>query len=94
MSLYFKPEEDTMTNDIFLRLYINPPRPHTHTRLRKNICLPSILKSSTNYFLSLCIPLYALKLYNYYRHHTSDLFDHKKKNYKNNLSNQINKRKQ
>ncbi len=61
MSLYFKPEEDTMTNDIFLRLYINPP-PHTHTRLRKNICLPSILKSSTNYF---CHYAYHCMLLNY-----------------------------
>ncbi len=25
MSLYFKSEEDTMTNEIFLRLYIPPP---------------------------------------------------------------------
>ncbi len=50
MSLYyFKSEEDTIKNEIFLRLYIDTP-PHTHTRLRKNICLQNILKSFTNYF--------------------------------------------
>ncbi len=40
----FKSEEDTMKNEIFLRLYIAPP-----PRLRKNIYLPNVLKSSTNY---------------------------------------------
>ncbi len=43
MNLYFKSEEDTMTNEIFLRLYIAPPH------LRKNINLPNV-------YHTVCIP--------------------------------------
>ncbi len=37
VSIYLKSEEDSMKNEIFLRLYIAPPPPPPTPHLRKNI---------------------------------------------------------
>ncbi len=59
MSLYLKSEEDTMKNEIFLRLYIAPP-PHTHTFEEK-------------YLFTKCIEEFY-KLLNYFSHYTTVCF--------------------
>ncbi len=89
MRLYFKSEEDTMKNLIFLRLYIAPP---PHTRLRINIFIYQMywrVLQTIKLFQSLYIPMHAFQLYNYYRQNLSHkwfIWPLKKYN-KSNLSN-------
>ncbi len=49
MSLYFKSEEDTMKNEIFLRLYIPPPPPTFEEKYLFTKCIEEFYKL-LNYF--------------------------------------------